>query len=153
MSKSFADLHTGLTFTSPAYRIAEDEALEFARDFDPQPFHTDAEAAKSSLFKGLSVSGWYTAARVFSLILQSGVDIDGGIIGQKVEELQWLAPVRPGDTLTVRSRIVEVTPSAKDPRRGTFMLESIAANQHGADVFMVRARILAPAPRQAATGT
>lgn len=81
MGKSFADVHVGLAFVSPAYRIPEDEALEFAGDFDPQPFHTDAEAAKHSLFKGLSVSGWYTAARVFSLILQSRLDIDGGRIG------------------------------------------------------------------------
>lgn len=147
MKRSFADLHVGLTFDSPAYRIPEEEALEFAQRFDPQPFHTDAEAAKDSLFKGMSVSGWYTAARVFSLILQSDLEIDGGIIGQKVEELHWLAPVRPGDTLTVRSQVVELTPSAKDPRRGTFTLQSVVANQHGSDVCTLRARILAPAPR------
>lgn len=148
VGKSFADLNVGLTFVSPPYRIPEGEALEFAERFDPQPFHTNPEAAKHSLFKGLSVSGWYTAARVFSLILQSRLDIDGGIIGQKVEDLQWLAPVRPGDTLTVRSQIVEVTPSTKHLRRGTFVLEAVATNQDGLSVFILRARILAPAPRQ-----
>jgi acyl dehydratase len=147
MKRTFADLRIGMTFTSPAHRLGEDEALEFARKFDPQPFHVDREAARHSLFKGLAVSGWYTAARVFSLVLQSGVELEGGIVGQEVEHLQWLAPVRPGDTLQVTSSVVAATPSVKDPRRGTVMLESIAVNQHGAPVFSMRARILAPAPK------
>ncbi len=147
MGRSFSDLRVGQAFESPAYEIPEDEALAFAREFDPQPFHTDAEAAAASFFKGLAVSGWYTAARVFSLILQSGVDIEGGIIGQKVEELQWLMPVRPGDTLSVVSKIVDSTPHPKDPLRGTIVLESIAFNQSGQAVATVRARILAPPPK------
>ena len=147
MKKTFADMHVGLSFESPTYQISEEDALDFARRFDPQPFHTDPDAARNSVFKGLVVSGWYTAARVFSLLLQSDVEMDGGIVGQTVQELRWLGPVRPGDTLRVTSQVVEVTASAKDPRRGTVMVESVAFNQSGERVFSMRARILAPAPR------
>jgi acyl dehydratase len=148
MTRTFADIQVGQTFESPEFTIPEEEALEFARRFDPQPFHTDPEAAKASLFKGLSVSGWYTAARVFNLILQSGLDIEGGIIGQEVEELQWILPVRAGDTLKVSSQVVRVSPSEKNPRRGTFTLHSVAVNQSGQAVCSVCARILAPAPAE-----
>ena len=147
MKRTFADMSLGLTFESPSYHISEEDALDFARRFDPQPFHTDPDAARNSFFKGLAVSGWYTASRVFSLLLQSNVDMEGGIIGQAVHELSWLGAVRPGDTLRVTSEVVEVTPSAKDPRRGTVILESVAFNQSGERVFVMRARVLAPAPR------
>lgn len=147
MKLTFADMHVGLSFQSPPYTISEDDALDFARRFDPQPIHTDADAARKSFFKGLTVSGWYTASRVFSLLLQSGVDMDGGIVGQSVHELQWSAAVRPGDTLRVRSEVIEVTPSLKDSRRGTVVVESVAFNQADQRVFMMRARVLAPAPR------
>ena len=113
------DFHVGRQFRSGEYTMTEREMVEFARKFDPQPFHTDAEAAKQSVFGGLIASGWFTAAIVMRLRTESGIRIAGGMIGMGIEELRWPRPVRAGDQLHVETEVLEVRPSRSRPQRFT----------------------------------
>lgn len=104
------DLHPGQRFTSGSHTLDEAQIKAFARQFDPQPFHLDAEAAKGSLFAGLAASGWRTAAITMRLQVESGLPIAGGIISAG-GELSWPRPTRPGDILHVETEVLEVKPS------------------------------------------
>ncbi|MBM3363586.1 MAG: dehydratase [Betaproteobacteria bacterium] len=144
--RGLSDFKLGDRFESPESLLEESEALAFARRFDPQAFHLDEAAARQSPFKGLAVSGWFTAAVCFRLIHDSGIDLRGGIIGQKIEDLQWLRPVRPGDRLRVQSTVVQIHRSAKSPHRGTLVFEHLAFNQVDEQVLLMRAHVLASDP-------
>lgn len=146
MTLNLSNLTVGMTFASPRIMIDEAEALAFAERFDPQPFHIDPEAARQSLFKGLATSGWFTAAATFRLILDSKIDLAGGIVGQRIEELRWPRPLRPGDTLRVLTEVVAVQRSSKNPRRGTVVFKHQALNQDGETVLEMRAVVLASDP-------
>jgi len=138
--KYWEDFPVGSERTHGTVTVTEEEILRFAREFDPQPFHTDPEAAKESPFGGLIASGWHTAALYMGLFVRS-VLLDSASMGSPgVEELRWLAPVRPGDTLTGTSRIVEAWPSETQPGRGTVVGEHALVNQDGVVVMRMRAR-------------
>jgi acyl dehydratase len=137
------DLHVGQRFTSASHTIGEAEIKAFAREFDPQPFHLDHEAAKGTLFGGLAASGWQTAAISMRLLVDSGLPLEGGIIGTG-GELNWLKPVRPGDTLTVVSEILEITPSGSRPDRGSIRVRLETRNQHGEVVQSFTPRLVMP---------
>ena len=124
------DLHVGQRFTSGSQVLDKAQIKRFAREFDPQPFHLDEVAAKATVFDGLAASGWHTAAVTMRLLVQGGLPIAGGIIGYGAE-LSWLKPTRPGDTLSVVSEIVEITPSRSQPNRGSVRVRSETRNQHG----------------------
>jgi acyl dehydratase len=111
------DLFVGQRFTSRTHVIDEAQIKAFAREFDPQPFHLDADTAKGTLFAGLVASGWHTASITMKLMVESGLPLAGGIIGVG-GELAWPKPTRPGDTLHVESEVVEITPSRSRPDRG-----------------------------------
>src|SRR5260370_24969848 len=100
------DLTVGQRFTSGTHLIDEDQIKAFAKQFDPQPFHLDGEAAKDTLFGGLVASGWHTAAISMRLFVESGLSIAGGLVGAGAE-ITWPNPTRPGDILHVESEIVE----------------------------------------------
>jgi acyl dehydratase len=100
------DLHVGQRFISGTHRMDEARIKEFAREFDPQPFHLDDTAAKSSVFGGLAASGWHTAAVAMRLLVDGGLPFGNGIIGMG-GDLTWPKPTRPGDTLHVESEILE----------------------------------------------
>jgi len=121
--------------------ISEDEIVAFAREYDPQPFHVDPAAAAASPFGGLIASGWQTAAIYMSLYVRAQMLDTAGLGSPGVEELRWLAPVRPGDTLTARSRVVDAWPSDSDPRRGTMVGDNELVNQDGVVVLRFRARM------------
>ena len=104
------DLHVGQRFTSGTHLIDEEQIRAFARQFDPQPFHLDAEAAKGTLFEGLVASGWHTAAITMRLLVES-LPISGGLIGAG-GEISWPKPTRPSAVLHVDSEILELRPSA-----------------------------------------
>src|SRR6185369_7496768 len=110
------DLRVGQRFISGTHLIDEAQIKAFARQFDPQPFHLDAEAAKETLFAGLAASGWHTAAISMRLVVKS-VPIRGGIVGAG-GELTWPTPTRPGATLHVESEILDLRPSRSHPDRG-----------------------------------
>src|SRR3954471_14779842 len=112
------DLEVGRRFTSATHAIDEAQIKAFAAQFDPQPFHLDEAAAKTTMFGGLAASGWHTAALTMPLSIESQLTPAGGIIGAGFEELRWPLPVRPGDELHVDFEILEVRPSKSRPNQG-----------------------------------
>lgn len=144
------DLAVGQRFATGTYRVEEAEIRAFARAYDPQPFHLDAQAAAASLFGGLAASGWHTAALTMRLLVEHGPPIAGGIIGAGVE-VTWPRPVRPGDTLRVEGEIVAVVPSRSRPDRGMVTLRAETRDQHGETVQVMTARLVVPR-RMAAAG-
>jgi acyl dehydratase len=137
------DLHTGQRFTSATYEMTEAEIKAFATQFDPQPFHLDAEIARTSLFKGLVASGWHTAAITMRLLVKGGVPLAGGLIGAG-GELSWPQATRPGDVLHVESEIMEIIPSRSRPDRGMVSVRSETRNQRGETVQIMTARLVVP---------
>ena len=135
------DFTVGRRFTSTAHTLDAQQIKTFARQFDPQPFHLEEEAAKNSFFHGLAASGWHTAAITMSLLVKSGMPIAGGLIGAG-GELTWPRPTRPGDTLTVESEVLAVTPSRSRPERGMITVRSITRNQNGEAVQDMTTRML-----------
>ena len=134
------DLHVGQRFVSGPAEIGSEEIKAFAQAFDPQPFHLDDEAAKATLFKGLAASGWHTSALTMRLNVES-LPLAGGVIGMGVE-VDWIAPVRPGDTLHVESEVVEIAPPAPGGRRGVVVILGRTVNQKGETVQTNKARLL-----------
>src|SRR4051794_12813844 len=137
------DLHVGQRFTSGAHALDEEEVQAFAREFDPQPFHLDAEAAKDTLFEGLVASGWHTAAITMRLLVESGLPLAGGVIGAG-GGISWPRPTRPGDILQVESEILELKPSRSRPDRGTATIRSETRNQLGEVVQLLIAKLVVP---------
>src|SRR5581483_5909048 len=101
------DLHVGQRFTSGTYRMEAEKMKAFAAEFDPQPFHTDEEAARNSIFQGLAATGWHTAAVAMRLLVTSGLRIANGLVGLG-GEISWPRPTRPDDVLRVESEILEI---------------------------------------------
>src|SRR5437660_12462218 len=111
------DLLVGQRFKSDTHLIDAEQIQAFARQFDPQPFHVDAEAAKNSFFQELVASGWHTAAITMRLLVQGGLPIAGGVIGAGCE-VSWPRPTRSNSVLQVESEIIELRPSPTRPDRG-----------------------------------
>jgi acyl dehydratase len=137
------DIHVGQRFTSGAHAVDEAQIKAFASQFDPQPFHLDDEAAKSTMFAGLAASGWHTAAITMRLLVNGGVPIAGGIVGAG-GEISWPRPTRPGDILHVESEVLEVTPSRSRPDRGMVTIRSETRNQRGEIVQILVAKLVIP---------
>jgi len=135
------DLFVGQRFTSRTHVIDEAQIKAFAREFDPQPFHLDADTAKGTLFAGLVASGWHTASITMKLMVESGLPLAGGIIGVG-GELAWPKPTRPGDTLHVESEVVEITPSRSRPDRGVARVRSLTRNQRREVVQELTAKVI-----------
>lgn len=138
------DFTPGQTFESATVEVEVGRMKDFAREFDPQPFHVDEEAAASSFFGGLVASGWYTAALMMKLLVGSGLNVVGGLIGAGVEELKWPRPVRPGDTLRLHITVEEVRPSQSRPDRGVILLRTTTLNQDDQPVLSALIRVIAP---------
>lgn len=134
------DLQVGQRFTSGTHTIDEAQIKAFARQFDPQPFHLDEEAAKGSLFGRLVASGWHTAAITMRLLTES-VPIANGVIGAGGES-NWPRPTLPGDILTVTSVIEEITPSRSRPDRGRVLMRSETRNQRDEIVQTLTSRLV-----------
>lgn len=130
------DFEVGQTQTYGAYTLSADEIVSFAEQFDPQPMHTDEAAAAETRYGGLIASGWHTASIAMRLAVLEGYLQDLAVVaGVGIEHLRWTAPVRPGDTLSVREEIVEVGPSASDPSQGLLHIEIVVLNQEGDQVM------------------
>lgn len=134
------DLYVGQRFESRPHTLDAEQIKRFATDFDPQPFHTDEEAAKASFFGSLAASGWHTAAITMRLLTES-VPIAGGLIGAKTE-ITWPKPTWPGHTLHVESEILSVTPSKSKPDRGIVVMFSKTLDQNGDAVQTLRVTML-----------
>ena len=126
------DLTVGDRFESPfGYTVTEADIVSFALQYDPQPFHIDAEAAKQTPFGGLIASGFQTLAAGFRALYSSGVITSANLGGIGIDELRWLKPVRPGDTLRTVTIVKEIAPSKSKPDRGVLKHEVIVTNQRG----------------------
>lgn len=110
-------------------RIDEPRIKTFAAEFDPQLFHLDDRAASVSVFRSLAASGWHTAAVTMRLLVDSGLQPAGGIVGAGFDELRWPVPVRPGNELRVESEILEVRPSRSRPGQGVIKVRTNTLNQ------------------------
>ena len=137
------DLRVGQRFVSGTHLIDEEQIRAFAAQFDPQPFHLDVEAAKTTFFGALVASGWHTAAVTMRLLVQSGLPLAGGLVGAG-GEIKWPSPVRPGAVLHVESEIVEVRPSRSRPDRGVVTVRSETRDQSGEVVQVLVAKLIVP---------
>ena len=124
------DLTVGDRFQSEGHELDAEQIKAFAVLFDPQPFHTDEEAARSTFFGGLAASGWHTASITMRLLVQSGIPLANGIIGSG-GQINWPQPTRPGDVLRVESEVMEITPSRSKPDRGMVQMRCETRNQRG----------------------
>jgi acyl dehydratase len=139
----FEDLEVGRETEFGSYEVTREEVLDFARKYDPQPFHLSDEAAARTHFGRLAASGWHTCAMTMAVIARFVVaDEQAGLGSPGVDELRWLKPVYPGDTLTVRSTIVDKTPSRSKPDLGSFRSATIVTNQDGVPVLSFTSIVL-----------
>jgi acyl dehydratase len=132
----FEDFAVGDRIESKGLTATESAIIDFAMHFDPQPFHMDIEEAKSSLYGGLIASGIYTVAVTFRLFLATGV-LAANMGSPGFDELRWLMPVRPGDTLHVVADVIEIRPSSSKPDRGVVRFKVSTLNQHNKTVQTV----------------
>ncbi|OGA35254.1 MAG: hypothetical protein A3G80_05030 [Betaproteobacteria bacterium RIFCSPLOWO2_12_FULL_62_13b] len=124
------DFTPGWVFETAARTLSEEDIVRFAREYDPQIYHTDAEAAKRSPFGGLIASGWQTGA-VGMRLMCDGYLIESSCVGSPgIDEMRFIKPVRPGDTLRLRSSVIESAPSKKQPNRGTVLFRWEVLNQN-----------------------
>ena len=127
--KYLEDLHVGDRFGSDTIAVTKETIFEFARQFDPQPFHLEIEAAEKSIFGELTASGWHTAAMSMRLFVTGEFKPVGGSIGLAVDELRWPQPVRPGDVLQLETEILDVRKSRSKPDRGIIRIRNVTTNQ------------------------
>ncbi len=138
----FEDLTAGQEYDLGSRTIDRAAIVEFASAFDPQPFHIDEEAAAQSIYGGLIASGWQTCG-VYMRLLYDGVLHRVASMGSPgVDELRWLGPVRPGDTLSARLRIDAVRASASKPDRGIVMTAGEMRNQDGELVLTLKSPLM-----------
>jgi acyl dehydratase len=141
----FEDMTVGRHFNTGTLTLDEAEMIRFAREFDPQPMHTDPEAGQASIFGGLIGSGWYTAALTMKLVLGGDMRSDErGRIGLGIELLRWPVPTRPGDVLTAVTEILEARPSGSRPDRGIVKLRTLTYNQKREVMQELVANVLVP---------
>ena len=138
------DFAVGQTFSSARLRIEKEQIKSFAAEFDPQIFHLDEEAARGTIFGGLAASGWHTAAVTMRLLVESGFNPAGGIVGAGVDELRWPRPVRPGDELRVESEVLGVRPSKSRPDQGLLKVQMTTLNQNDEAVQVFIANLIVP---------
>ena len=134
------DFESGQVWDLGSRTVSEAEIVAFARQWDPQPFHVDPDAAQGSVFGGLIASGWHTGAMWMRLYVDSLLDGAAGMGSPGIEELRWLAPVRPGDELHGRLTVLEATPSERHPDRGTIRIRGEMVNQEGVTVMSMVSR-------------
>jgi len=139
----FEDLEIGRETEFGSYEVTREEVLEFARKYDPQPFHLSDEAAARTHFGRLAASGWHTCAMTMAVIARRVMDEEQAGLGSPgVDELRWLKPVYPGDTLTVKGRILEKTPSRSKPDIGSFRTQTEVTNQDSIPVMRFTSIVL-----------
>jgi len=121
----------GFTVECGTFTISETEIVEFARQYDPQPFHIDSAAAKDGPFGGLIASGWHSTSMMMRLLVARWLSPESSLGAAGVDELRWPRPVRPGDTLHVRATVLESRRSASKPDRGVVKSLVEVTNQDG----------------------
>lgn len=129
------DFRVGEVLAMGSHTFSEEEIIAFARQYDPQPFHVDPVAAKDSFFKGLIASGWHTVAIAMRLTVQSYLTRAASLGSPGVDNVRWLAPVRPGDTISYRRVVLDSRASGSKPGVGLVRSRVEALNQDGQTVM------------------
>jgi acyl dehydratase len=130
----FDDIALGMRFKSADKLVTREDIKRFALEFDPQPYHLDEAAAERTPLKGLAASGWHTAAIAMRLAVEVRPFGPHPLFGLGVDDLRWLAPVRPGDVIHIEGEVVELTPSKTKPQ-GIVRIKWTAFNQNGEPVY------------------
>jgi acyl dehydratase len=126
----FEDYAPGLAGEFGSVTVTEDEIVAFARRYDPQPFHIDRAAAEHSPYGGLIASGWHSTALMMRLLADNWLSVESSLGSPGIDELRWLRPVRPGDTLRIRVTVVAARRSRSKPDRGLVRSRIEVVNQH-----------------------
>jgi len=138
----FEDYLPGAVHEFGSVQVDESEVIDFARRYDPQQFHTDPVAASHGPFGGLIASGWHTGAMMMRLFVDHYLSPVSSLGSPGIDELRWLRPVRPGDTLRVRATVLETKRSRSKPDRGIVRTLSEVLNQSGEVVMTMNAMTL-----------
>jgi acyl dehydratase len=134
----FEDYQPGAVFAAGTLTVSADEIIEFARKYDPQPMHTDPEAAGRGTFGGLIASGWHTGAMMMRLFADNFLSPEASVASPGIDELRWLKPVRPCDTLSLRVTVLEARPSRSRPGEGVVRSHVEVLNQAGEIVMSLK---------------
>jgi len=138
----FEDIHIGQQFITDGYSVDAEHIKNFAKQFDPQPFHLDEQLARQTIFKGLVASGWHTAAISMKLIVESiGVRFAGGIIGKQCQ-ISWPSPTYPNDSLHVECEVESIESAINRPHWGIVKLRCHTFNQNKQIVQILVAEII-----------
>ncbi len=139
MSKQwyFEDFHPGQEIDLGERSVSEEEIIAFAREFDPQPFHIDREAAAASIYGGVIASGWHTCSMMMRIVVDGLMCSASSMGSPGLDGVRWLRPLRAGDTLRVRYLTTGVKASASKPDRGVVWSKWVASNQHGEEICTI----------------
>ncbi|MBB4641533.1 MaoC family dehydratase [Rhizorhapis suberifaciens] len=134
----FEDIEVGSKTNFGSYKVTREEVVEFARKYDPQPFHLSDEAAAQTHFGRLSASGWHTCAMMMSMLVKHYEDVDHAGLGSPgLDEVRWIKPVYPGDILRCETEVIEKTPSRSRPEMGSFRSRMTVLNQYDEPVMNI----------------
>jgi acyl dehydratase len=134
----FEDFEVGKTIEVGSHTVTEEEIIDFATKFDPQPFHVDKQAAARSIYGGIIGSGWHTCSMMMRLMVDGFLNEAASMGSPGVDEVRWIKPVRGGDTLTVTTTALETRPSGSKPDRGVVVTVWEAKNQRGEVVATIK---------------
>lgn len=132
------DFAPAQTFDLGSISVSREEILEFANTYDPQPFHVNEEAALQSIFGGVIASGWHTCSLTMRLMVDNLLSRTASLGSPGVNQIRWLLPVRPGDTLSAKATVLAVTPSTSKPDRGTLEMKYEVRNQNEQPVIVMQ---------------
>lgn len=132
----FEDIEVGAKLSFGSYPVMRDEVIAFASRYDPQPFHLSDEAAAATHFGRLSASGWHTCAMMMAMIVADiGERQQAGLGSPGIDELRWVKPVYPGDTLRCETEVIDKRASASRPEMGSYRSRMTVFNQHDEPVM------------------
>jgi acyl dehydratase len=132
------DFQPGQTFALGSIDVTHEQVVEFAKQFDPQPFHIDIDAGGQSIFGGLIASGWHTCSLMMRMLVDNLFSRTATLGSPGVNQIRWILPVRPGDTLTASTRVLAVTSSVSKPDRGTVEFHYDVRNQNDQAVLAMQ---------------
>jgi acyl dehydratase len=138
----FDDFAPGQVYPLGRRTLSRDEIVAFAREWDPQPFHLDEQAAAGSIYGGVIASGWHTVCVFMRLFADNLLNRSAAMGSPGVDEVRWLRPVRPGDMLDARIEVLEVRPSRSKPDRGLVRLRAVMSNQQQQEVLSFVANVM-----------
>ncbi|CAJ4261438.1 MoaC domain-containing protein [Burkholderia pseudomallei] len=142
MGISYEDLEVSSRTEVGKHRFTADEIVTFAQAYDPQPFHVDAQAAKSSMFGGLVASGWHTCSVFMGMLVRGVLQGSTSMGSPGIEEIRWIKPVRAGDTITMYNKILDKRLSESKPDRGIVTTEWEGVDEQGETVITVRSKVI-----------